>query len=161
MKPEALPRRRNSGFSLFEIILALAIFGIAIAALGNIVTLGAKAAIESRDLAYAQIMCQSKMAEIMLNPAGPQPIAQVSLQSNDTLRQWEYSVVTMPAPVPGMVAVTVTVQTANVDASVTPVQYTLTRWIVDPALDLQGLEDEAAAESDELTADAAAAEEGS
>ncbi|QDV70230.1 hypothetical protein Poly24_39490 [Rosistilla carotiformis] len=135
----------RTGFSLFEIILAIAIFGIAMAMLGNIVSNGAKAAIEARDLARAQIMCESKMAEVMLNSAGPQPIANVSLESNDTLRQWEYSVLTEPAPMSGMVSVQVRVQSVSQDASVVPVDFTLTRWIIDPAMDLQGLEDEAAA----------------
>ncbi|QDS89888.1 hypothetical protein EC9_40890 [Rosistilla ulvae] len=156
----ATPRKplRRAGFSLFEIILALAIFGVAMAMLGNIVSNGAKAAIEARDLARAQIMCESKMAEVMLNTAGPQPISNVSLQSSDTLRQWEYSVLTEPAPMSGMVAVQVNVQSVSQDASVLPVEFTLTRWIIDPAMDLQGLEDEAAALAAE--ADAMATSDG-
>lgn len=140
-----LHRVIRPGFSLFEIILALAIFGVAMAMLGNIVSNGAKAAIESRDLARAQIMCESKMAEVLLNSAGPQPLANVTLESHDTLRQWQYSVLTEPAAIAGMVAVQVTVTSVANDPSVIPVEFSLTRWIVDPALDLQGQEDEAAA----------------
>ena len=144
----------RKAFSLFEVVLALAIFGIAMAMLGNIVSNGATAAIEARDLARAQIMCESKMAEVMLNPAGPQPIPDVTLESNDTLRQWQYSVASMPAPMAGMVAVTVKVASVATDPSIIPVQYSLTRWIIDPSMDLQGMEDEAAAvaaEDDEST----------
>ena len=147
-------RDKSSGFSLFEIILAIAIFGVAMGILGNIVSTGATAAIESRDLGRAQILCESKLAEVLLNPEGPQPVNDAALETTDTLRQWTYSVFTEPSAMQGMVLVRLTVKSVAVDESASPVEFSLTRWIVDPALDLQGLEDEAAAE-EELAAEEA------
>lgn len=149
---KALVRR---GFSLFEIVLALAIFGVAMAMLTNIISNGATAAIESRDLARAQMFAESKMAEVLLNPAGPQALTDAQLESTDTLRQWTYTVFTEQAPIVGMLVVRVTVKAGTDSDQELPVQFALTRWIIDPALDLQGLEDEAAA----LAEEEAAAEE--
>ncbi len=137
------------GFSLLEVILALAIFGVAMAMLGNILSNGARAAIESRDLARAQVLCESKMAEILLNSAGPQAMSEVALESTDTLRQWQYSVQTEPAPLSGMLAVKVSVALMPSDASVQPVEFSLVRWIIDPALDVQALEDQEQADAEE------------
>lgn len=139
---------RRPGFSLLEVILALAIFGVAMAMLGNILSNGARAAIESRDLARAQVLCESKMAEVLLNSAGPQPISEVPLESTDTFRQWQYSVQTMPAPMSGMLAVKVSVALVPSDPSVLPVEFSLVRWIIDPALDLQALEDQEQADAE-------------
>lgn len=143
-----MSRPTNRGFSLLEIILALAIFGVAMAMLGNIVSNGATAAIEARDLARAQILCESKMAEVLLLDGGPQSINEIPLDCSDTLRQWQHSVSAAPAQVSGMLSVSVMVESIATDPSVIPVRFVLTRWIVDPALELQAAEDEAAAEAE-------------
>ena len=56
--------RRRGGFSLLEVILALAILVAALAVLGELVRSGVRNAQMARDLSRAQVLCESKLGEV-------------------------------------------------------------------------------------------------
>ncbi len=112
-----------------EVILALAIFGLAIAFIGELVRLGSRGAAAARDLAIAQLLCESKLAEIAAGAVAPEPY---SLTPFEEEPEWLYAIDVQPAQQQGLLAVVVTVQQDNPESS-RPVSFSLTRWIVDPA----------------------------
>ena len=151
---------RRSGFSLLEILLALAILGGSLAALSRIVDIGALAAREARDLSIARILCQTKLAEVMLDAVAgisPQSVPPSPLESfdSDSLTAFSYQIEVNPAPIDGLLAIRVTVEALDSDGGPPLARHSLTRWLIDPLLGLEEAEME-----EEAAAAAAAAEEG-
>ncbi|TWU43181.1 hypothetical protein Q31b_22190 [Novipirellula aureliae] len=146
----------RNGFTLLEILLALAILGGSLAILGTIARTGTSAARESRDLAVARILCQTKLTEILLENISPQPVVDIPITSADSgsMSPFSYSVEVMPAPLDGMLAIRVTVVAANPDGGSALATYSLSRWMIDPDLGLEALEAAEAAEA-EAAAEAA------
>ena len=63
-----LVRRRRGGarrgLSLLEVMISIAILGGAMAAVGQLVRIGARSAAEARDQSKAQMLCENKLAQI-------------------------------------------------------------------------------------------------
>jgi len=129
--------KRRSGFSLLEVILALAILAGAVAVLGEVARHGLDTARIARDLTYAQLLCESKMAEIASGITPPDAVdrAPVETVSNATQLSWVYSVETESTEVEGLLAVRVTVM-PDVPEQTHPVRCTMVRWIQDPNVTL-------------------------
>jgi prepilin-type N-terminal cleavage/methylation domain-containing protein len=138
------------GFSLLEVILALAILAGALVALGEIGRMGMQFASLAQNLSQAQLICESKMAEIISGetqaasdsgvPTPPDTSTGTSTgadSDSDTetdLSQWTYTVDVEPVEnqsVQNLLAVTVTVA-QNLPKESHPASCTLTRWITDP-----------------------------
>jgi len=139
-------RRRPSGFSLLEVILALAILTGAIATLGEVARLALRNAQIARDSTQAQLLCESKLAEITAGITLPDPITNVPLETTlaeDTTSGildeseigWLYSISLDYTDELGMVAVTVTVA-QDLPEEKRPARFALVRWIPDPGLEL-------------------------
>lgn len=158
----------RAGFSLLEILLALAILGGSLAVLSSIAVTGAGASSEASDLAVARMLCESKMNELLLDSevvplAVPQiPVEPDSLPDSAGLAKFQYAVEVQQGNLQGLLTIRVTVSTEELNANDEPaVQYSLVRWMVDPALGLEQLEREAEAEAlAEAEAAAAAADAG-
>ena len=94
----------RDGFSLLEILLALAILGGGLAVLSRIVDTGMIAARESRDLSAARMLCQTKMAEILLETQtgmSPQSVPSAEFETlfdSESSSVFQYSVEVLPAP---------------------------------------------------------------
>lgn len=147
------------GFSLLEILLALAILGGALAVLSQIVGTGADSASSARDLSLARLICQAKLAETLLSGMTPVPVPSTPVESPDSTSTtpFFYAVDVAPASLDGMLAIRVSVQAEDVDGGPPLASYSLTRWIIDPALGLA----EAQAEYDaQKAADASASDAG-
>lgn len=126
MRPSSRFVRR--GLSLMEVIVAIAILGGALAVIGNLVFLGAKAASNTRLYSEAQILCDAKMAEIS---AGILPLQSASGTPVEENPDWLYIVEIGQTAVTGLLSVTVTVQQSpTVTANPTP--FSLMRWLPDP-----------------------------
>jgi prepilin-type N-terminal cleavage/methylation domain-containing protein len=156
------PARNNRcGFSLLEILLALAILGGSLALLSRIVDTGTSAAREARDLSAARILCQSKLSELLLNSAAgitPQSVPATGVESFDSqsTTPFYYSVDVQKAPMNGLLAIRVNVEAQDPNGGPAVARYSLVRWMVDPALGLE----EAEAEEEMMKEEAAAAAEG-
>jgi len=124
---------RRAGFSLLEVILALAILAGAVAVLGEVARQGLDTARIARDLTYAQLLCESKMAEITSGITAPDAVdrAPVDTVSNATQFSWVYSIETESTEIDGLLAVRVTV-TPDVADEKHPVRCSMVRWIQDP-----------------------------
>ena len=120
--------RRRAGLSLMEVIVAIAILGGALTVIGNLVYLGSRAASNTRLFSEAQILCDTKMAEVSAGVLPLQSIGGTPIEENP---DWLYSVEVGQAPVTGLLGVTVTVQQSPSVTS-TPTPFTLMRWIPDP-----------------------------
>ncbi len=119
----------RSGFSLLEVVLALAILAGSIAVIGELVRIGARNAEAARDLTQAEFLCESKLAEIASGLA-----AVASLQPTVCLEDenFVYQVDVEPTSETGMVGVRVTVA-RNLPAQLQPVEFSLLQWMPDPA----------------------------
>lgn len=141
---------RRRGFSLLEIMLALAILGGAMAVLSQIAGTGTDAAREARSLATARVLCQTKLAEILIDPTvSPQSVPPTPIASFDSAStaEFSYMVEVQPAPIDGLLALRVTVKAVDPNEGPPLATYSLDRWIIDPALGLEQAEAEAAAVS--------------
>ncbi len=140
----------RSGFSLLEVILALAVTTAILGIVGSMLTTSLDVSQESVDITMAQLLCESVSSHIAAgtlpaDPVADMPISQMwaltgaeNLPTVDEEDEWMYSVELMPltadAPVPGtMVALRVTVY-QNRPGGAQPASYSLVRWIRDPGL---------------------------
>ncbi len=131
---------RSRGFSLLEVILALAILTGSIAMLGQAVQMGMRNARVARDSTKAQLLCESKMSEVVSGFTPAVPISDAAFDSvntgsetaaNDT-GQWTYSIETESLSDDGLIAVTVSVTQTTPAPNQRPVGFKLVRWMIDP-----------------------------
>ncbi|QDT09354.1 type II secretion system protein [Stieleria marina] len=140
------------GFSLLEIMLALAILGASLAIIAQIADTGVDAAREARDLSLARILCQAKLSEVLLDATlgqTPQPVFEVPADPFDSasLTVFTYNVEVQPASMDGLLMIRVSAIAS--DSAGSPIAtYALDRWMIDPELGLAEaeLEEEAAKE---------------
>ena len=128
-------RRSAAGFSLLEVVLALAILGGALAVLGEVTHNAMRSARMARDLTIAQLYCESKMDEVTSGVILPEAVADVPLDTTDdqSLPDWLYSIeVEDIDQAQGLLAVRVTVA-KEVPSPQRPPRFSLTRWVVDPS----------------------------
>jgi type II secretion system protein I len=135
MKIPPSPRpssRGRRGFSLLEVILALAILTGAIAVLGEAIRLGMRNAQTARDLTQAQLLCESKLAEIATGILPSDPVQQVPFDCvvGDGEIEWLYSISRETSEEDGLYLVCVTV-TQNLAPEKRPVEFSLYRWVPD------------------------------
>jgi prepilin-type N-terminal cleavage/methylation domain-containing protein len=123
---------RRGGFSLLEVILALAILGGAVAVLGEAARLALTNAEFTRDMAHAQMLCESKLAEITAGMTTAEPVHRAVLEKPDDAGGpgWLYSVERTPLDEDGLVSVCVTI-VRDLPKERHPVSFSLVRWIVE------------------------------
>lgn len=143
------------GFSLLEILLALAILGGSLGVLSQIVITGGTSGRSAQELAMARLLCQSKLAELLVSNVPPTVVPSTPLTSPDSASDtvFNYAVEVAPAPMEGLLAIRVSVQAEDADGGPALASYSLVRWMIDPALGLE----QAEAEAEAAKADAAAA----
>lgn len=120
---------QSRGFSLLEVILALAILTGAIAVIGELVRVGTRNAEAARDLTQSQLLCESKLAEIASGLTVAEPVT-MSLCPDD--QDWLYSVAVESTAETGIVAVRVTL-TRNLPNQPQPLEFSMVQWMPDPA----------------------------
>jgi hypothetical protein len=119
---------RRSGFSLLEVLLATSILIGSTIALLELVTISNRHASSAQNLSKSQLICQSKLNEIL---AGAAPLEAVRSMPVEEDPQWVYWVELRSPEQEGFVAV-------EVGAAHEPVpqkqssRFTLIRWLPDP-----------------------------
>lgn len=159
-------RRRNSsrraGLSLLEVILALIILGGALVAIGELIRTGSRSARDARDSTTAQVIADSVMSEISAGTIAAQPIDR---QPDPADPEWVYSIRTEQPNQDGLLLVSVVVERADLVDSAFPASihqsFTLTRWMLDPTLDLSAPADASGATGTSGNATSGAASSGS
>ena len=136
---------RRQGLSLLEVILALAILGISLAAIGELIRVGASHAEVSRKRTTAQLLCENKLAEIKAGWLGqsttsltgqmmrPQPVGPVEFEPHETDQPWMYTVTVETGETEGLLVVEVIVE--EVTVAYRPLRYSLVMWMIDPELE--------------------------
>ena len=64
----ALPPKTSSAFTLFEVLIALGVFAIAVTGLVTALSSAVQAAVEARERGLARIMLESRLAAAMSDP---------------------------------------------------------------------------------------------
>ena len=130
-RPLAINRRcaRRRGLSLLEVILAIAILGGAIAAIGELVRLGVRSASYAQQQTLAHLLCDTRMAEIASGAVAPESIGQTPCSEAS---EWIYSVEVAQGDQIGLLKVMVVVQQDPAQFPL-PLSFQLYRFIPDPA----------------------------
>jgi hypothetical protein len=113
-----------------EVILAMTVLSITLGMIYSIASRGSRYGVKARRETQAQLLCESKLAEIS---AGITPAAVVSGVVSEVDDGWLYSVEleTPPTDLEGVLLLRVTF-VENVPERKQPIQFSLTRWIRDP-----------------------------
>lgn len=119
-----------SGFSLLEIILALAILAGSLAALGEVMRLAGQNAVLAEGEMQAQILTSSLMDELASGAKQLSPVSQASLIS-DANPPWVYSIDVQNTQYDQLVAVRVLVE-QQLDQRLQPAKFELVRWMPNP-----------------------------
>ena len=114
-----------------EVILALAILALSMVAIGELIRIGTNSAQHARDMTRAQILCESKLSEIV---AGAAPYDLVTRAPLPLDPEWFYTVELAPTEEENVMALAVTVETHLENPR--PVAFTLIRWVPDPGIEL-------------------------
>lgn len=120
------------GLSLLEVMLAIAILGGAMVMLAELVRIGSRGSREARELTVAQLLCEAKLSEVAL---GFVPAQSASRQPCETDPNWVFTIDVQPGDVEGLLMVSVQISEAT-PSGARPLEYSLTRWMVDPNMEL-------------------------
>jgi len=116
--------------TLFEVLLALAIFLASLAALAHLIAAGTRAAVQGRLQTQAIVRCKSKLAEVV---AGAETLETVSNVSFGDDQRWSWSLTVEQGPWPELKTVQVTV--AHIGGnSLGNTSYALHSFVRDPRL---------------------------
>lgn len=129
------PPQLRGGLSLLEVVLAIAILGGAMVMLSNLSQIGGRHATAAVDITKAQMYCESVISEIAVGNIPPQATDATPIEVDP---EWLYSVDVQTMELEGLLSVRVSVQHIE-DTSRDPVLATLTRWMIDPELNLTEL----------------------
>lgn len=121
-------KQSRRGLTLLEVILSIAILGLALAMIGELVRLGTRSALAAHELSIAHLLADSRMAEVA---SGAVPPTAVSSRPCEEAPEWVYSIEIRRPSQPGLLQVTVTVQQ---DPSIFnfPISFQLNRFLTDP-----------------------------
>lgn len=140
-------RRGSAGFSLLEMMLALAILGTSLAVLADIAGLGVSAAREAQALVTARMICQNKLTETLLNVdsgLAPTPVSrsQVDSYDSESLERFYFTLEINPGEISGLLYLRGTVEVLDSEEQATIATYSIDRWIIDPDIGLMEMEQE-------------------
>ena len=113
-----------------ETILALAILALAMAAVGELIRTGVRAAAGARDITMAQIIAESRINEIL---AGAVPAESSGGQPYELDEEWTIDTDVQPNDLAGLLSVTVVAYRSETNTQ-NGVSFSLTSWMIDPAL---------------------------
>lgn len=121
--------RRRGGLTLFEIVLALAIFLGAMTALSQLITTGGQSAVQAHLRAEAAIRCESKLNEVVAGAIALTPVANEPFEDDPT--RWVWSLAVSQTEIPNLLNVEVTAAHKTSNES-TNASFTLRRYFRSP-----------------------------
>lgn len=116
------------GITLIEVLLGLAIFLLAIVAVGRLATIGTDSAMDSMFEADGVRLAQSRLAEV---EAGAIPASSGGSGVCDEEPAWNWSVESQPTAVPNLYSITVTLSR---QVRGRPMQVVLEQMVFDPVV---------------------------
>lgn len=132
----ARPSRPRRGLSLLEVLLALAILGVAMGILGQAMLNATNNGISAQRLATAQLLAESKISELQLGllPLLSTDWTDLAIPGNSDA--WYYRIEVLPSETPNLMRLSVTVSNDPTSSRGRPLEYQLSRLMIDPALGL-------------------------
>lgn len=118
----------RKGLSLLEVIVSIAILGAATTLIANVIFVGSRSAGRVRWSSEAQLLGDTKMAELS---AGVLPLQSSGLSVIAENPRWSWSVEVGAAPINGLLVAIVNIQPTD-DSGDPRQRFTLTRWLPDP-----------------------------
>ena len=123
-----MKRSGRQGFSLLEVLLAAGILFGSVIVLMELASIGNRHAASARDLSRSQLICQTKLNEIVSGLAPAELVRPTPLEDD---QRWVYWVDVLPAEQPGLLVLEVSAAYEPVGRKQTA-RFTLVRWIRDP-----------------------------
>lgn len=128
--------RRHNAFTLMEVIIALGIMGMSMAAIGTLVQIGGQNALEARLLTTAQFLAESKLSEVKAGILSPTATGPLPFPTTETMEPFQYTIRSQSIDSQGMLlAVEILVEYLPADGA-RPIQHSVTTWMIDPAVEL-------------------------
>ncbi|MEY4565690.1 MAG: hypothetical protein RLY14_660 [Planctomycetota bacterium] len=130
-------KKTRSALSLLEVVLALAILGAAGAMLAQSMQVATDAGLQARDQAVAELLAESKMSEVIAGAFPPnQSTDWMPVVTTVDPGKWYFRIQSQPALVQGMLMIQVQITDDPQMQKERPLQFILTRWMIDPSLGL-------------------------
>lgn len=123
--------KRTRGFTLLEVILALAILAGAVAVLGEIMAIAGRHTLEAQAETKAQLFAMSVMDEMLTGLAEVAQVSRQALESTDGT-PWVYSVNIATTNIVGLSTIEVLIE-QDIEPQFNPVTYRLVRYYAEPA----------------------------
>jgi general secretion pathway protein I len=123
-------RIQATGFTLLEIILALAILAGSLAALGEVMRLADQTVSLTEGESQAQILAASIMDELLSGARQLENVSQATLNQDDDI-PWVYSIETDSTNLDQLVSVHVSVE-QKLDSRLQPARFDITRFMPNP-----------------------------
>ncbi len=130
-------RRLRLGISLLEVVISIAILAMSASLLATLIQHATNNAMSSRDELQASLICESKLSEVALQiiPMQTSDWAQVTDQ-NFAIKPWYYRIDAIQSVQPDIMSVTVYVGDDWVVQNNLRPTASLTRWFINPALNM-------------------------
>jgi general secretion pathway protein I len=121
-------RPTRPGLTLLEVVIALAIFLIALVPIWRLVTLGGEQALDVAQQAQASMLCQSKLDCVKV---GAEPLNASGTVDIGRDLTWNYTIESSPSDVENLYMVKVTVKVDRADGKT--IEANLIQMVLDPA----------------------------
>lgn len=132
-----LSRARHRGLSLLEVILSLAILGVACTFMAQAMQLSTSNALAAQRQAQAELAAESVMSQVIAGLIPLQPTsAWVPVGISASTSNWSYMISSVNCEVQNMIAIQIDVKDMSNQDVNAPIDLTVVRWIIDPALGL-------------------------
>jgi prepilin-type N-terminal cleavage/methylation domain-containing protein len=125
------------GLSLLEVILALAILGVACTFMAQAMRLATNNALAAQRQAQAELAAESILSQVVAGIIPMQPSATwTPVGTSSSTSNWSYMIGQVNCEVENMVGVQIMVKDMTEQDTTTPPDLSVIRWIIDPALGL-------------------------
>jgi type II secretion system protein I len=130
---------------LLEVVISIAILAMSVALLSQVIQFATDNAINAKEELQASLICESKLAEFALSTTPLQSTSWLTVTDQPyATQQWYYRVDALKTNLPDMFSVTVYVGTEAAAQNLERPKASLTRWYVDPMLNMDVPADQSA-----------------
>lgn len=134
-----------AGLSLLEVILALAILGVACTFMAQSMQLATSNALAAHRQAEAEIAAESILSQVIAGVIPMQPSASwIPVGISASTSNWSYMLSSVNCEVENMVGIQIDMRDETEQDSARPSDFKVIRWIIDPAMGLDTPPDESA-----------------
>lgn len=131
------PMEYRKGLSLLEVILALAILGVACAFMAQAMRLATSNALSAQRQAQAELAAESVLSQVVAGIIPMQPSsAWTPVGTSASTSNWSYMISQVNCEVENMVGLQIMVKDMTNQDTTAPADLSVIRWVIDPSLGL-------------------------